>query len=80
MKEVRELVSLGLQVRASHKLKVRQPLREAQIVLSSPERRAWLERLLELLRPRAKRLTDFAEAQAPYFALILLPRTAERDH
>jgi isoleucyl-tRNA synthetase len=31
---VRELVSLGLQVRASNKLKTRQPLRSAQIVLA----------------------------------------------
>ncbi len=38
MKEVRELVSLGLQVRAKEKLKTRQPLAEAKVVLSDPDR------------------------------------------
>ena len=31
----------------------------------SPDRRAWLMRLLELLRPRAKRLTDFVDQARP---------------
>jgi glutamyl-tRNA synthetase len=30
------------------------------------DRRAWLMRVLELLRPRAKRLTDFVEQAAPF--------------
>jgi len=34
MRAVRDLVSLGLQVRTNHKLKVRQPLRRADIVLA----------------------------------------------
>ncbi|MCK6549265.1 isoleucine--tRNA ligase [Myxococcota bacterium] len=40
---VRDLVSLGLQVRASNKLKTRQPLAEAQLVLAEPAMRAALE-------------------------------------
>jgi len=28
---------------------------------------------------RVMRLTDLTEAEAPYFALVLLPRTVERD-
>ena len=42
MEGVRELVSLGLQVRAANKLKVRQPLHEAAIVLADPSREARL--------------------------------------
>ncbi|MEQ9496785.1 MAG: isoleucine--tRNA ligase [Deltaproteobacteria bacterium] len=37
MKEVRELVSLGLQVRAKEKLKTRQPLAEAKVVVSDAD-------------------------------------------
>jgi glutamyl-tRNA synthetase len=33
---------------------------------SSPERRAWLARVTELLRPRAKRLTDFVDQARPF--------------
>ncbi len=36
MRAVRELVSLGLQVRTQNKLKVRQPLRAAHVILSKP--------------------------------------------
>lgn len=43
MADVRALVSLGLQVRASHKVKTRQPLAEAEIVLSDTDRRSRLE-------------------------------------
>ncbi|MFO0679728.1 MAG: DUF5915 domain-containing protein [Polyangiaceae bacterium] len=35
MEAVRELVSLGLQVRTQHKLKVRQPLRAAHVILTN---------------------------------------------
>ena len=37
MQVVRDVVSLGLQTRASHKLKVRQPLAEAEVILGHPE-------------------------------------------
>ena len=37
MQVVRDLVSLGLQIRASHKHRVRQPLAEAEIILGHPE-------------------------------------------
>jgi isoleucyl-tRNA synthetase len=36
MAAVRDLVSLGLQTRATHKLKVRQPLAEAELILGKP--------------------------------------------
>jgi isoleucyl-tRNA synthetase len=37
MRAVREIVSLGLQVRTANKLRVRQPLAAAEVVLSDPE-------------------------------------------
>lgn len=39
MRVVRNIVSLGLRVRNDHKLKVRQPLAEAQVVVASPSLR-----------------------------------------
>jgi glutamyl-tRNA synthetase len=35
---------------------------------AAPDRRAWLMRLLELLRPRAKRLTDFVDQARPFLS------------
>ena len=45
-------------------------LREAGLwpALPTADERAWLMRLLELLRPRAKRLTDFVEQSRPFLA------------
>jgi isoleucyl-tRNA synthetase len=43
MGAVRELVSLGLKVRTDTKLKVRQPLARAELVLADPQQRAALE-------------------------------------
>ncbi len=42
MRTVREIVSVGLQVRTQHKLKVRQPLRSAHVVLNDIHQRAEL--------------------------------------
>jgi isoleucyl-tRNA synthetase len=52
MAAVRELVSLGLQVRTASKLKVRQPLRQADVVLAKEELRTRIagEALLSLVR------------------------------
>jgi isoleucyl-tRNA synthetase len=50
MAAVRELVSLGLQVRASNKIKVRQPLRRASIVLSEPARESTLRGYADIMR------------------------------
>lgn len=46
---VRDLVSLGLQVRAQNKLKTRQPLAEAQIVLADPTMEAHLASYLPVM-------------------------------
>jgi len=42
MAAVRNIVSLGLRVRTDHKLKVRQPLRKAEVVLNDPDLQARL--------------------------------------
>ncbi len=50
MAEVRSLVSLGLQVRAKSKLKIRQPLKEAKLVLADGSRVSSLKPYLEIMR------------------------------
>ena len=51
MAAVRDLVSLGLQTRATHKLKVRQPLAEAELILGKPA-------LTERLKPYAALIAE----------------------
>jgi len=46
---VRQIVSLGRAARTTAKLKVRQPLAEAEIVLAKPEHTAWLEAHSDLI-------------------------------
>lgn len=50
MRAVRELVSLGLQVRTANKLKVRQPLSRADVVVSQASLVASLRQHVELIR------------------------------
>jgi isoleucyl-tRNA synthetase len=50
MRVVRELVSLGLQVRTAQKLRVRQPLEAAEIVLTDPTLASALGEHLDLVR------------------------------
>ncbi|NNL65838.1 MAG: isoleucine--tRNA ligase [Myxococcales bacterium] len=50
MRLVREIVSLGMQVRTANKLKVRQPLEAAEVVLARPELAATIEPYLALVR------------------------------
>ncbi|NJK89095.1 MAG: class I tRNA ligase family protein [Myxococcales bacterium] len=50
MADVRALVSLGLQVRASQKLKIRQMLGEAKVVLAEPGRRPSLEPYVDIMK------------------------------
>ena len=51
MAMVRNIVSLGLRVRTDHRLKVRRPLSEAEVVLPDPEQR-------ETLRPYGQLIAD----------------------
>ncbi|HSQ65549.1 MAG TPA: DUF5915 domain-containing protein, partial [Polyangiaceae bacterium] len=50
MRAVRELVSLGLQVRTQNKLKVRQPLRTAHVILSKPALEKELAGVLDTMK------------------------------
>ena len=50
MRAVRELVSLGLQVRTANKLRVRQPLRAAELVLQDPSLETGLRAHESLIR------------------------------
>jgi isoleucyl-tRNA synthetase len=47
---VREIVSLGMQVRTAERLKVRQPLEAAEVVLARPELAGAIEPYLDLVR------------------------------
>ena len=50
MASVREIVSLGLNVRTANKLRVRQPLAAAEVVLADPEMEGALRPHMELMR------------------------------
>jgi isoleucyl-tRNA synthetase len=50
MRTVREIVSLGLQVRTANKLRVRQPLEAAEVVLGDPAMESALREHLSLVR------------------------------
>ena len=49
MAQLRELVSLGLKVRTDNKLRVRQPLASAQIIMADSRQRAGLESHMEMM-------------------------------
>ena len=49
MASVRDIVSLGLRVRTHHKLRVRQPLAGAEIILSRPDLEARVEKYRDLI-------------------------------
>ncbi len=70
MQDVRDLVSLGLQVRANYKLKTRQPLAEAEIILSKPERaealNAYADIMSEELNVKAVKFTEEADQYVSY--------------
>lgn len=61
MNELRELVSLGLKVRTDNKLRVRQPLARAEIVLSDPKSE-------EALRPYTEVMAEELNVKAIHFA------------
>ena len=50
MGTMRDLVSLGLQVRTQAKMRVRQPLRRAHVILSKPELAAELTKYVDLIK------------------------------
>ena len=70
MQDVRDLVSLGLQVRANNKLKTRQPLADADIILAKPERSealaAYVDIMAEELNVKQVTFTEDADAFVSY--------------
>ncbi len=75
---VREIASLGLAARASQKLKVRQPLARAVVILTRPEDRAGLEELAGVVREEIN-VKDLAFAQdaAEYVSFTVKPNFKE---
>jgi isoleucyl-tRNA synthetase len=74
MGAVRDLVSSGLQVRTANKLRVRQPLEAAEIVLSAPEMEADLREHLELIRDELNvREIHFAQSADDYVSYQVKP-------
>jgi isoleucyl-tRNA synthetase len=67
---VREIVSLGLQVRTAEKLRVRQPLEAAELVLAEPDLAPALQEHVELIREelnvRAIRFVQRADEYVQY--------------
>src|SRR5690606_32724271 len=74
MEAARSVVALGARVRATHKLKVRQPLAEAIVVVASDEERASLERFADAITDELniKRLS-FTREPERYVEFRLLP-------
>lgn len=74
MAGVRELVSLGRAARMSAKLKVRQPLRQVEVVLTHPENQRWLESHADLIceELNVKKL-EFVAGADEYIEYTVLP-------
>ncbi|MCC8180673.1 MAG: DUF5915 domain-containing protein, partial [Planctomycetes bacterium] len=75
---VREIASLGLAARASQKLKVRQPLSKAVVILTNPEDQAGVEELASVVREEinVKELA-FAEDAGQYVQFTVKPNFQE---
>lgn len=75
---VREIASLGLAARASRKLKVRQPLSRAVVILTHPDARAGVEELADVVREEinVKELA-FAEDAGTYVEFTVKPNFQE---
>ncbi|MGM0575785.1 MAG: isoleucine--tRNA ligase [Myxococcota bacterium] len=86
MQGVREVVSLGLATRASHKIKVRQPLESAEIILGHPEMtgriRAYEALIAEELNVKEVRFTQEAAGRVSFTVKpnyrVLGPRFGKR--
>ncbi len=74
MEAARRVVALGQRVRATHKLKVRQPLSEAIVVVASDEERATVERFSDAITEELniQRLA-FTKEPEKYVEFRLLP-------
>ncbi len=75
---VREIASLGLAARASQKLKVRQPLAKAVVILTRPQDRAGVEDLAAVIREEINVKTlAFAEDAAQFVSFTVKPNFKE---
>jgi isoleucyl-tRNA synthetase len=74
MKLLRDIASLGRSVRMDNKLKVRQPLAQVEVILSSATHQAWLETHDDLLREElnVKRIHYTREARE-YITYLVQP-------
>ncbi len=71
---VREIASLGLAARASQKLKVRQPLSKAVVILTRPEDRAGVEEMAGVVREEINvKELEFADNAAEYVQFAVKP-------
>ncbi|MDR1612155.1 MAG: isoleucine--tRNA ligase [Planctomycetota bacterium] len=71
---VREIASLGLSARASRKLKVRQPLSRAVVVLTHPEARAGVESLADVVKDEINvKALEFAADAGDYVDFTVKP-------
>ena len=74
MDAARNVVALGQRVRAAHKLKVRQPLSEAIVVVASDEDRAMVERFAEAITDELNVLAlSFTDEPQKYVEFNLVP-------
>jgi isoleucyl-tRNA synthetase len=74
MGAVRDLVSLGLQVRTAQKLRVRQPLAAAELVLAEPDLAAVLSDHIDLIRDELNvRKVDFVPNADDYVTYNVTP-------
>ncbi|HJL16752.1 MAG TPA: isoleucine--tRNA ligase [Sandaracinaceae bacterium LLY-WYZ-13_1] len=74
MEAARDVVALGQRVRASHKLKVRQPLGEAIVVVASDEDRATVERFSDAIRDELNiEALSFTDEPQKYVTFSMLP-------
>ncbi len=74
MEAARSIVALGARVRATHKLKVRQPLAEAIVVVASDEDRATVERFGAAITDELNiRALSFTQQPEKYVEFKLLP-------
>ncbi|MCC8164681.1 MAG: isoleucine--tRNA ligase [Planctomycetes bacterium] len=75
---VREIASLGLAARASQKLKVRQPLREAVVILTRPEDEAGVKELGDVVREEINvKDLAFAKDASEYVSFTVKPNFQE---
>jgi len=74
MAVVREIVSLGRSARMAAKLKVRQPLRQVEVVLADPAQQPWLEEHAALVQKELNvKHVEYASRADQYIDYTVLP-------